>query len=211
MAWIFHEIGSGFTRHFLLMLWLFLRYKTSTMHNLSHWRITLQSHCIKEVIRAAGPAAEITDNALQQLLNWGVEGGGGVCKKIRFPHHLKGKCNYLWTNQHLALTSCAWPCWTRNHGNFSSPPWSPASLNRDLSVCVCGYECHTQPVFHVFLSPGHRGIQSHPALYGFSYCVQITNMQGWKSSAAPNTQKPSIDFSYLAANVIFMSWSDKYV
>lgn len=60
-------------------------------------------------------AAEMTDNALQQLLNKGDER-----KKILFAHHLKGKCNYLSANQHLAITSCAWPCWTGNHGNFLS-------------------------------------------------------------------------------------------
>lgn len=45
-------------------------------------------------------AAEMTDNALQQLLNRVDE------KKILFAHPLKGKCNYQSANQHLALTSC---------------------------------------------------------------------------------------------------------
>lgn len=43
-------------------------------------------------------AAEMTDKALQERLN--KEAG-----KILFAHHLKGKCYYLSTNQHRALTS----------------------------------------------------------------------------------------------------------
>lgn len=173
------------------------------MHNLSRWRITLQSQWIKEAIRAAGPAAEILDNALQQLLNW-RDGG----KKILFPHHLKGKCNYLWTNQHLALTSCAWPCWTCNHGNvFVSAV--ELSFVKQRPLCLCEEMNATQPVLHVFLSPRRPAIQSHPALYDSSYWVQITNMQGGKSPAAPraNTQRPSQTFSTLKQ--MLFSWADQ--
>lgn len=69
MAWMFHDIDSGFIGWCGLMHRLFLRYQTSTMHNLSHQRITLPSWGIKEVIRVARRAAEITDNALRRLLN----------------------------------------------------------------------------------------------------------------------------------------------
>ena len=64
-----HDIDGGFIGWCGLMHRLFLRYQTSTMHNLSHQRITLPSWQIKEVIRAARHAAEMTDNALQQPLN----------------------------------------------------------------------------------------------------------------------------------------------
>lgn len=69
MAWMCHDIDGGFIGWCGLMHRLFLRYQTSTMHNLSHQRITLPSWQIKEVIRAARHAAEMTDNALQQPLN----------------------------------------------------------------------------------------------------------------------------------------------
>ncbi len=150
---MFHDIDSGFIGWCGLMHRLFLRYQTSTMHNLSHQRITLPSWGIKEVIRVARRAAEITDNALRRLLNRVDEK-----KKILFAHHLKGKCNYLSANQHLALTSCVWPCWTRNHGNFFLSLIEHSLVIQKLAcVCVCGDEQQTRAVFHVFLTPGHLG------------------------------------------------------
>lgn len=68
MAWMFHYIDRGFYR----LVWVDAQviFKIPCSYDdLSHQRITLPSRWIKEVMTAGRHAAEMTDNALQQLLN----------------------------------------------------------------------------------------------------------------------------------------------
>lgn len=129
------------------------------MHNLSRWRITLQSQWIKEVIRAAGPAAEIPDNVLQQLLNWG-DGGEKSCfhiilKESVIIYEPINAQHSLHVPDLAGLVTMEMLSWR----------WSSALLNRDLYVCAWGDECYTQTDLHVFLSPRHPGIVSSCPLW----------------------------------------------